>query len=105
QGVRQFLDLGSGLPTAGNVHEIAQNADPAARVVYVDSDPVAVAHFQRHLTGTDHTAVVEADLRDVTTVLASPEVRDLLDFSHPIGLLAIAVLPFVPDHDDPAGIL
>ncbi|MFG1924383.1 SAM-dependent methyltransferase [Cryptosporangium sp. NPDC048952] len=105
QGVTQFLDLGSGLPTVGNVHELAQRMNPAARVVYVDCDPVAVTHADQLLDGLHGVAVVEADLRDVTHVLDSPEVLDLLDFSHPVGLLAVAVLHFVSDHDDPAAIL
>lgn len=105
QGVTQFLDLGSGLPTVGNVHEVAQNRDPRARVVYVDRDPVAVAHAETLLADTEHIAILEADLRNVTDVLDSSEVRDLLDFSHPIGVLAVAVLHFVAHCDDPAGIL
>ena len=104
-GIRQFLDLGSGIPTVGNVHEIAQAADPAARVVYVDSDPVAVAHSQALLAGNDKAGVVHADLRDIRTVLAAPEVARLIDFSRPVGLLMVAVLHFVPDRDDPAGIV
>jgi hypothetical protein len=104
-GIRQFLDLGSGIPTVGNVHEIAQGTDPAAKVVYVDSDAVAVAHSQALLSGNDNAAVVHADLRDVPGVLAAPEVRHLIDFSRPVGLLMVAVLHFVPDRDDPAGIV
>jgi S-adenosyl methyltransferase len=104
-GIRQFLDLGSGIPTAGNVHEIAQQADPDARVVYVDVDPVAVTHSQALLAGNDRAAAVQADLRDVPTVLAAPAVRRLIDFKQPIGVLMVAVLHFVPDRDDPAGVV
>ena len=104
-GIRQFLDLGSGIPTVGNVHEIAQGSDPSARVVYVDNDPVAVAHSQALLSGNDNAGVVHADLRDIRSVLGAPEVSRLIDFSRPVGLLMVAVLHFVPDRDDPAGIV
>ena len=104
-GIRQFLDLGSGIPTVGNVHEIAQKAVPGARVVYVDMDPVAVAHSQALLAGNDNAAAVQADLRDVPLVLAAPQVRRLIDFSQPVGVLMVAVLHFVPDRDDPHGIV
>ncbi|GDY30455.1 SAM-dependent methyltransferase [Gandjariella thermophila] len=102
RGVRQFLDIGSGIPTVGNVHEIAQRVDPHARVVYVDNDPVAVAHSRALLTEQPNTAVVHADLRDPVRLLADPGVTALLDFDAPIGLLMVAVLPFVPDCDRPA---
>jgi SAM-dependent methyltransferase len=100
-GIRQFLDLGSGIPTVGNVHQIVQDAAPGARVVYVDIDPVAVAHSQALLTSNDHAVAVQADLRDVPRVLAHPEVRQLIDFTRPVGVLMVAVLHFVPDRDDP----
>ncbi len=96
QGVRQFLDLGSGIPTAGNVHDVAQQAVPGARVVYVDSDPVAVAHSRRLLEGNPDAAVVEADL-------STP--ADVLDFEEPVAVMMIAVLHFVADSDDPCGII
>jgi hypothetical protein len=105
RGVRQFLDLGSGIPTVGNVHEIAQAVDPAARIVYVDLDPVAVAHSRSLLVGNDRVAVLQADVRDPAAVLASPEVTGLLDFDEPIAVLMIAVLHFVPDEENPAGII
>jgi S-adenosyl methyltransferase len=104
-GIRQFIDLGSGIPTVGNVHEIAQRAAPGSRVVYVDVDPVAVAHSRALLAGDDTVAVIRGDLRDVPLVLAAPELRRLIDFSRPVGLLMVAVLHFVPDRDDPAGIV
>jgi SAM-dependent methyltransferase len=104
-GIRQFLDLGSGIPTAGNVHEIAQNAAPDARVVYIDSDAVAIAHSRALLYDNDNVAAVQADLRDTDGVLALPEVRRLIDFRLPVGVLMVAVLHFVPDSDDPAGIV
>ena len=102
-GIRQFLDLGSGIPTVGNVHEIAQQADLGVRVVYVDVDPVAAAHSQTLLAGNDQAAAIQADLRDVPRVLAAPAVRRLIDFTQPVGVLMVAVLHFVPDRDDPAG--
>lgn len=104
-GIRQFLDLGSGIPTVGNVHEIAQQAAPGARIVYVDVDPVAVAHSRALLAGNERAAATLADLRDVPRVLAAPEVRRLIDFSQPVGVLMVAVLHFLPDADDPAGIV
>jgi hypothetical protein len=104
-GVRQFLDLGSGIPTVGNVHEIAQRAAPGSRVVYVDVDPVAVAHSRAMLADNNDTAAVLADVRDVPLVLAAPEVRRLIDFTRPVGVLMVAALHFVPDRDDPAGLV
>ena len=105
QGIRQFLDLGSGIPTVGNVHEIAQSADPAAKVVYVDMDPVAVAHSRSLLSGNDQVSVLQADVRDPAAVLASPEVNEQLDFDEPVGVLMIALLHFVSDDEDPVGII
>ncbi|WP_394615002.1 SAM-dependent methyltransferase [Lentzea sp. JNUCC 0626] len=105
QGVRQFLDLGSGIPTVGNVHEIAQTTDPGAKVVYVDIDPVAVAHSRSLLDGNDHVSVLQADVRDWTGVLASDEVDKQLDFDEPVAVLMIALLHFVSDEDDPWGIV
>lgn len=104
-GVRQFLDLGSGLPTAGPVHEIADAARPGCRVVYVDVDPVAVAHGASMLAGNPNTAMVRADLRDVPIVLAAGPVRELIDFSWPVAVLMVSVLQFLTDTDDPAGVV
>ncbi|SHF09368.1 SAM-dependent methyltransferase [Streptoalloteichus hindustanus] len=104
-GVRQFLDLGSGIPTVGNVHEVAQRVDPEARTVYVDVDPVAVAHSDGLLADNPYATAVRGDLRDVDAILGHPEVRRLLDFGQPIGLLMVAVLHFVPRSDDAAGIV
>ena len=96
-GIRQFIDLGSGIPTSGNVHEVAQAIDPEARVVYVDIDAVAVTHGQSVLDGNKRTAFVHADLRDVDAVLGSPELLRVIDFAEPVALLMVAVLHFVPD--------
>ncbi len=101
QGITQFLDIGSGIPTFGNVHEVAQAASPEARVVYVDHDPVAVAHSRAVLTGDDRTGVVAADLRKPQDILAAPEAARLLDFDRPIALLLVAVLHFLEDADEP----
>ena len=96
-GVDQFLDLGSGIPTEGNVHEIARRTHPRARVVYVDLEPVAVVHARQLLAGDPDAGVVAADLTDAAAVLADPAVRRLLDLSRPVGLLAVAVAHFIPD--------
>jgi trans-aconitate methyltransferase len=96
-GVRQFLDIGSGIPTEGNVHEIAQEAAPDARVVYVDIDPVAVAESLEILDGNQRATAVRADLRSPKSILDHPVMRRLLDLDEPVGLLLGAVLHFVPD--------
>ncbi|MBZ9599330.1 MULTISPECIES: SAM-dependent methyltransferase [Streptomyces] len=101
EGVTQFLDIGSGIPTFGNVHEIARAASPAARVVYVDHDPVAVAHSHAVLVDDEHTGVVAADLRKPKEILAAPEVAQLLDLDRPVALLLVAVLHFLEDTDRP----
>ena len=104
-GVRQFLDLGSGKPTVGNVHEVAQEVDPGCRVVYVDLDPVAVAHGREILAGNPAAVAVQGDLRQPDTIVADEAVRGLLDFTQPLAVLMVAVLHFVPDDDDPVGIV
>jgi hypothetical protein len=104
-GIRQFIDLGSGIPTVGNVHEVAQSADPAARVVYVDIDPVAYAHSRAILAGNPHATVVRADLRRPAEVLGNPHLRAHIDLDQPVGLLLVAVLHFVPDEEHPADIV
>jgi SAM-dependent methyltransferase len=104
-GIDQFLDLGSGIPTVGNVHEIAQRIAPEARVVYVDIDPVAVAHSQQLLLGNPRAAAIRADLRDTRSVLTNPELTDVLDLGRPLGLLLVGVLHYVPDADDPYGVV
>jgi hypothetical protein len=102
-GIRQFLDIGSGIPTVGNLHEIVQQADPACRVVYVDREPVAVAHSELLLQGDDRCAVLQADLRDVDDVFAGA--GELLDLDRPVGLFMLLLLHFVPDSWQPADIL
>lgn len=104
-GVRQFLDIGSGIPTVGNVHEVAQRVDPQCRVVYVDVDPVAVAHSREILAGNDRAAVIQEDLREPAAILTHPELTSLLDLTQPVAVMIVAVLHFVPDEDRPAEIL
>ncbi|WP_433215280.1 SAM-dependent methyltransferase [Dactylosporangium sp. CS-047395] len=105
-GVRQFLDLGSGIPTVGNVHEVLADAGVTdGRVVYVDHDPVAVAHSRAILADVPGTAVVAGDLRSPAEVLAQPQVQGLIDFTRPVAFLLVAVLHFVPDEQRPADIV
>jgi hypothetical protein len=104
-GVRQFLDLGSGIPTAGNVHSVARAAAPDSRVVYVDIDPVAVAHSRAILRDDPRVVAAQADLRDPAAVLDLVRREGWLDLSQPVAVLMVAVLHFVPDSDDPGGII
>ena len=104
-GVRQFLDIGSGIPTLGNVHEVAQKAAPDARVVYVDMDSVAVAHSRQILADNPGAVAIQEDLRDPDAILAHPELRALLDADQPVALLLLAILHTIPDECDPAGIV
>jgi len=102
-GIRQFLDIGTGIPTADNTHEVAQAIDPRARVVYVDNDPIVLAHARALLTSSADgvTAYLDADLRDPERILAHPDLRRTLDLSQPVALMLLAVLHFVPDGEDP----
>jgi hypothetical protein len=104
-GIRQFLDIGSGIPTEQNVHEVAQAAAPGSRIVYVDNDEVAVAHSRLMLEDNPDATVIQADLREPDKILADPETQLLIDFTQPVALLLLAVLHFVPDSADPAQIL
>ena len=106
-GVRQFLDIGSGIPTSPNLHEIAQGVVPDARVVYVDNDPIVLAHARALLTGTaqGRTAYLEADLRQPARILGSAELAATLDLSEPVALSLIAIFHFVADEDDPYGLV
>jgi SAM-dependent methyltransferase len=105
RGVDQFLDLGSGIPTVGNVHEIALRHNPVARVAYVDYETVAV-HAARGMLGDEpRVSVTQADIRNPDAVLSAPTVADLLDFSRPVAVLAVGILHFLSDADDPAGVL
>jgi hypothetical protein len=100
-GIRQFLDIGSGIPTERNVHEVAQEIAPDSRVVYVDSDEVAVAHSRLLLQNNPVATIIHADLREPEKILADPATQLLLDFSRPVALLLVAVLHFIPDEEDP----
>jgi hypothetical protein len=102
-GIRQFLDLGSGIPTVGNVHEIAQRADPDCRVAYVDIEGLAVAHSRQLLRHNPLATAIQADLRESELVLTSPTVTDLIDFDQPVALLAAMVLQYFPDLPDHPG--
>jgi SAM-dependent methyltransferase len=102
-GIRQFVDLGSGIPTAGNVHEVA--GAYGGRVVYVDVDPVAVAHSRAILAGNPDVAVITTDLRKPAEVLHDPALRALIDLDQPVGVLLVAVLHFVPDEEAPADVV
>lgn len=105
QGIRQFLDIGSGLPTQENTHEMAQRTALESRVVYVDNDPVVLAHGRALLADNPRTTVVQADLRDPGAIIDNSEVRRLLDFDQPVAILLLAILHFIPDAADPAGIV
>jgi SAM-dependent methyltransferase len=104
-GVTQFLDIGSGIPTFGNVHEVAQAGHPGARVVYVDNDSVAVAHSRAVLDGNDDATIVAADLRDPRSILDHPETNAMLDLSQPVALMLVAVVHFLSDDDHPAELI
>jgi len=103
-GIRQFLDLGSGLPTDTNVHQVAQTVHPGARVVYVDNDPMVLVHGRALLASNDTTAVIEADIREPRQILDHEVVRDQLDFTRPIGLLMLSILHHLHDDEDPGAI-
>jgi hypothetical protein len=105
EGIRQFLDFGTGLPTQQNVHQVAQQVAPDARVVYVDYDPVVVTHGQALLANTSTVTVVEADLRRPEEILAHPDVGRLIDFDKPLAILLVAILHFIADAEDPVGIV
>lgn len=102
QGIRQFLDIGSGIPTAGNVHEVAQEVDPSCRVLYADIDPIAVAHARAILGGNDRVKAIEADLRKPADVLEAARASGIIDFEQPVGVLLIAVLHLLAEDDHPA---
>ncbi|WP_066364227.1 SAM-dependent methyltransferase [Herbidospora mongoliensis] len=102
-GITQFLDIGTGIPTQGNTHEIAQGINPEARVVYVDNDPIVLVHGRALLTSSEEgrTTVIEADLRDPESILAHPQVNAILDFTRPVAIIMAGVLHFVTDDDKP----
>jgi SAM-dependent methyltransferase len=101
-GIDQFIDLGSGLPTADNVHQVAQRVDPNARVVYVDNDPIVLAHGRALLAENENTTVIQADLRRPDQILGQSEVQDMINFDRPIGIIASAILHHFLDEENPA---
>jgi hypothetical protein len=103
-GIAQFLELGSGLPAEENVHEVARSVNPDARVVYVDNDPLVLAHGRARLAQDDQTAMIKADISDPACVLALPELRELLDFSRPVAVMMGAILHHLLDEENPLGV-
>jgi SAM-dependent methyltransferase len=107
QGMRQFLDIGTGIPAPGNTHEIAQSVAPESRVAYVDNDPIVLAHARALMApdGRGRTTYVQADLREPEKILASPEVRDVIDFGRPVCVALISIMHFISAADDPQRIV
>lgn len=105
RGIGQFVDLGSGLPTSENVHEVAERVSPEVRTVYVDSDPVVLVHARALLADNDRTIVVEGDIRDPEAILTHPDLRAHVDFTRPAAVIMAAILHFVAPEEDPAGIV
>ncbi|AOP51443.1 SAM-dependent methyltransferase [Streptomyces lydicus] len=104
-GVRQIIDIGTGIPTSPNTHEVARETAPDTRVVYVDNDPIVATHAGARLTNTAHTGFVLGDVREPRAILDHPTVRELIDFDRPVALLLVAVLHFIRDDEDPAGLV
>ncbi|MFE0631259.1 SAM-dependent methyltransferase [Streptomyces sp. NPDC058864] len=104
-GVRQFVDLGSGLPTADNVHQVAQRHAPGSTVVYVDSDPIVLAHGRALLEQNDDTRVIQADIREPEVIRNHPDTLEVIDFDKPVAVILSAILHHVNDDEDPAGIV
>jgi O-methyltransferase involved in polyketide biosynthesis len=105
QGIRQFVDLGTGLPTSPNVHEVAQRIQPDARVAYVDNDPVVTVHSRALCGGDDGVTVIDGDIRRPQAILANPELTDLIDLSEPVAFLCVAVLHFITEDENPREIV
>jgi hypothetical protein len=104
-GIRQVIDIGTGIPAAGNVHEVAQQIAPEVRVAYLDNDPIVHVHACALLTGDGNTSIVLADLREPAAILAHPSVRELIDFSQPVAVLLIAIVHFLTDDENPGRII
>jgi S-adenosyl methyltransferase len=104
-GIRQFIDLGTGLPSSPSVHEVARQIDPSARVVYVDYDPIVRAHNTALLAGDDQVTSIQADIRQPEAILDHPDLSRLIDFARPVGVLCVAVLHLISDAEDPGGII
>ncbi|MEX2982659.1 SAM-dependent methyltransferase [Streptomyces sp. C36] len=104
-GIRQIIDIGTGIPTSPNTHEVARETDPGVRVAYIDNDPIVATHAGAKLTDAGGAGFALADVRRPETILNDPVVRGLIDFDEPVALLLVAVLHFVKDEEDPAGIV
>ncbi|MFD0363426.1 SAM-dependent methyltransferase [Nocardia sp. GCM10030253] len=106
-GISQFLDIGTGIPTAGNTHEVAQHLDPAARVVYVDNDPIVLAHARALMSSTQEgrTAFIHADLHDPRSILSQSTLTSTLDFDRPVAIMLVAIMMYFRDSDDPHGVI
>jgi hypothetical protein len=104
-GITQFLDIGTGLPSMGSVHEIAKACNPHSRIVYVDNDPIVIAHGREMLQGVDQAVIIRHDLREPEQILADPQLRQTLDLDQPVAVLLVAVLHFIRDDEDPGGII
>jgi hypothetical protein len=104
-GIRQILDIGTGIPSAGNVHEVAAQVAPATRIVYLDNDPIVHVHANALLTGSGTTSIVLADLRDPEAILADPALRALINFGEPVALLLVAIMHFITDDEHPAALI
>lgn len=104
-GIRQFVDIGTGLPTQGNVHEVAGEVDPGTRVVYVDNDPVVLAHARALLSNATNTITIPGDLREPESIFDNPELLSLIDFAEPVAVLLVSVLHFLPDSAKPAEVV
>jgi O-methyltransferase involved in polyketide biosynthesis len=105
RGIRQFIDIGAGLPTQGNTHDVVQEVEPGARVLYVDNDPLVLAHGKALLGESANTRLIMADLREPDAVLSHPDLRGLIDLGEPVGLLMTGVMYFVADESDPWGLV
>ncbi|NUP38591.1 MAG: SAM-dependent methyltransferase [Streptomyces sp.] len=104
-GIRQIIDIGTGIPTAPNTHQIAHEVSPDVRVAYVDNDPIVATHAGAHLLGAGNTGFFLADLRDPESILRHPTISELIDFDQPVGLMLVAILHFIRDDEDPAGLV
>jgi len=104
-GIRQILDIGTGIPTSPNTHEVAQSVEPTTRVVYVDNDPIVAVHAQARLTSVGHTAFIPGDVRQLDEILTRVDEDGLIDFSEPVGVLMLALLHFLNDQEDPAAVV
>ena len=104
-GVRQFIDLGTGIPTSPSVHEVATAADPSARVMHIDNDPIVSVHNDALLANAENVRSIQADIRRPDEILGHPALRELIDFAEPVAVLLVEVLHVIPDSADPAGIV